>query len=148
MIKEINFDMDGTIANLYGCDGWLDDILNERIDAYRDAKPMVNMNSLARVLNRLVHNGWTVKVISWTAKNGTNEYNKAVADTKRKWIKKHLGSVQFAEIVVIPYGTPKENYGNEEGLPLPVVSVSCSLSGLLLACTRQWCLHLPYLSSG
>ena len=63
MIKEINFDMDGTIANLYGCNGWLDDILNERIDAYRDAKPMVNMNSLARVLNRLVRNGWTVKVI-------------------------------------------------------------------------------------
>lgn len=112
MVKEINFDMDGTIANLYGCDGWLNDILNERIDAYRDAKPMVNMNSLARVLNRLVRNGWTVKVISWTAKNGTNEYNKAVADTKRKWIAKHLGSVQFEDIVIIPYGTPKENYGN------------------------------------
>ena len=112
MVKEINFDMDGTIANFYGVNGWLDDILNERVDAYRDAKPLVNMNSLARVLNRLVRNGWTVNVISWTAKNGSEWYNEAVADAKREWIKKHLKSVQFAEIVIIPYGTPKENYGN------------------------------------
>ena len=38
--------------------------------------------------------------------------------------------------------------GPLEGLPPTVLSVSCSLSGVLLACTRQWCLHLPCLSSG
>ena len=32
--KQIWFDMDGTIADLYGVNGWLDDIVNERADAY------------------------------------------------------------------------------------------------------------------
>ena len=29
MTREICFDMDGTIANLYGVNGWLDDITNK-----------------------------------------------------------------------------------------------------------------------
>ena len=28
--------------------------------------------------------------------------------TKKAWLEKHLGSVQFDEINVVPYGTPKE----------------------------------------
>ena len=110
-MKNIYFDMDGTIADLYGCDGWLDDIIHERVRPYAEAKPLVNMNSLARILNRLVRNGYTVNVISWTAKNGRPNYNEAVANTKRKWLKKHLGSVQFENVFVSPYGTPKASCG-------------------------------------
>ena len=29
MTKAIYFDMDGTIANFYGVDGWLNDLINE-----------------------------------------------------------------------------------------------------------------------
>ena len=78
MYKEINFDMDGTIANLYGVNGWLDDIINERVNPYVNAKPMVNMSVFARVLNEKIRNGYTVNIISWTAKNGTTEYNERV----------------------------------------------------------------------
>lgn len=111
MIRQINFDMDGTIANLYGENGWLEDIINERVNPYVNAKPLINMNSLARVLNRLIKNGYEVNIISWTAKNGTNEYNQRIAQAKREWIAKHLNSVKFNNVYVIPYGTPKENYG-------------------------------------
>ena len=110
-MMNIYFDMDGTIANLYGVNGWLDDILNESVRPYTEAKPLVNMNSLARVLNRLVRNGYTVNVISWTAKNGSNEYNRAVAEAKRRWLAKHLGSVKFESVNIIPYGTPKSSCG-------------------------------------
>ena len=111
MMKNIYFDMDGTIANLYGCENWLPDIRAERVDPYKNAKPLVNMNSLARVLNRLTRKGYTVSVISWTAKNGSNEYNERVAQTKRDWLAKHLASVHFENIVIVPYGTPKQNFG-------------------------------------
>jgi hypothetical protein len=111
MIRQINFDMDGTIANLYGENNWLDDIIHERVNPYVNAKPLINMNSLARVLNRLIRNGYEVNIISWTAKNGTNEYNERIAAAKREWIAKHLNSVHFNNVYVIPYGTPKENYG-------------------------------------
>lgn len=110
-MKNIYFDMDGTIANLYGVKGWLDDIRAERVRPYAEAKPLINMNSLARVLNRLVRNGYSVSVISWTAKNGSAEYNERVAEVKRAWLAKHLASVRFENVFIVPYGTPKQNFG-------------------------------------
>lgn len=108
MQKEIWFDMDGTIADLYGVEGWLDMLLNENTRPYEIAKPLVNMRELAKVLNRLIEKGWEIGVISWLAKNGTNDYNKKVANAKIKWLAKHLKSVKFAKIDIVEYGTPKQ----------------------------------------
>ena len=108
MKKEIWFDMDGTIADLYGVEGWLDMLLNENARPYEIAKPLVNMRELAKVLNRLIEKGWEIGVISWLAKNGTNDYNKKVANAKIKWLAKHLKSVRFAKIDIVEYGTPKQ----------------------------------------
>ena len=108
MKKEIWFDMDGTIADLYVVEGWLDMLLNENARPYEIAKPLVNMRELAKVLNRLIEKGWEIGVISWLAKNGTNDYNKKVANAKMKWLAKHLKSVKFAKIDIVEYGTPKQ----------------------------------------
>lgn len=108
MKKEIWFDMDGTIADLYGVDGWLDMLLNENARPYEIAKPLLNMRELAKVLNRLIKKGWEIGVISWLAKNGTNDYNKKVTNAKMKWLAKHLRSVKFAKIDIVEYGTPKQ----------------------------------------
>lgn len=108
MQKEIWFDMDGTIADLYGVEGWLDMLLNENTRPYEIAKPLVNMRELAKVLNKLIEKGWEIGVISWLAKNGTNDYNKKVANAKIKWLAKHLKSVKFAKIDIVEYGTPKQ----------------------------------------
>lgn len=112
MKKEIWFDMDGTIADLYGVNGWLDMLLNKNARPYEIAKPLVNMRELAKVLNRLIKKGWEIGVISWLAKNGTNDYNKKVANAKMKWLAKHLRSVKFAKIDIVEYGTPKQNNRN------------------------------------
>jgi hypothetical protein len=47
-------------------------------------------------------------VISWTSKTGTPDYNAAVTAAKYAWLAKHLPSVDFDEIHVVPYGTPKQ----------------------------------------
>ena len=108
MKKEIWFDMDGTIADLYGVDGWLDMLLDENARPYEIAKRLLNMRELAKVLNRLIKKGWEIGVISWLAKNGTNDYNKKVANAKMKWLARHLKSVKFAKIDIVEYGTPKQ----------------------------------------
>ena len=64
--KIINFDMDGTIADLYGVDGWLDDLINGNTRPYDIAKPLLNMSALARVLNKLQRLGYKINIISWT----------------------------------------------------------------------------------
>lgn len=112
----IFFDMDGTIANLYGVNNWLEYLVNKDAKPYKDAKPLVNMNSLARILNRLQRNGIEIGIISWLAKNSNSEYDKRVTETKIKWLETHLKSVKFNEIIIVPYGTPKENFANENDI--------------------------------
>ena len=108
MTKAIYFDMDGTIANLYGVENWLEMIIARDETPYREAKPLVNLNSLARILNRLQTQGYVIGIISWLAKGSTAEYDKAVEKAKIDWLKKHLASVHFNEIHIVEYGTPKE----------------------------------------
>ena len=101
------FDMDGTIANLYGVENWLAMIENEETTPYEIAKPLVNMARLAKALHKVQRNGNQIGVISWTAKFGTAEYNARVATAKIAWLRKHLPSVEWDEIKVVEYGTPK-----------------------------------------
>lgn len=112
MIRQINFDMDGTLADFYGVENWLDYLIAEDVTPYAVARPLVNMNSLARVLNRLQRNGYKICIISWTSKSGSDEYNNRVTEVKRAWLTKHLASVQFDEINIVKYGTPKYTIGS------------------------------------
>lgn len=108
MKKAIYFDMDGTIANLYGVENWLSYLLNEKTKPYREARPMVDMRALGRELNRLARCGYVVGVVSWLCKNGQAEYNERVTKTKIEWLRKHLGAVEWNEIHIVEYGTPKQ----------------------------------------
>lgn len=122
MTKAIWFDMDGTIADLYSVDGWLAYLQAQDTTPYEQAKVMHNMAQLARLLNSAQRKGYTIGVISWTAKHGTDSYNKAVAQTKLAWLNKHLHSVRWDTIKVVEYGTNKYNacgggilFDDEEG---------------------------------
>jgi len=122
MKKAIWFDMDGTIANLYAVDGWLNDLNNEKVRPYLTAKVMFNMNTLARLLNKAQKNGYSIGIISWTSKNGSAAYNEKVATAKKVWLSKHLNSVKWNAIKVVPYGTNKSTtcgggilFDDEEG---------------------------------
>ena len=112
MMKSITLDMDGTFVNLYGVENWLEDLRAERVRPYVEARPLVNLSSLARVLNILHRKGWTINIVSWTSRGGSLEYNKAVAAAKREWLARHMPSVKFDNIYIIDYGTPKNTYGN------------------------------------
>lgn len=103
----IYLDMDGTFADLYGVPNWLAYIDNFDAYPYANAQPLCNMNSLAKAIHKAQGAGHRVGVISWLSKTATEEYNAQVDKAKRKWLKKHLKSVQFDEIHIIPYGTPK-----------------------------------------
>ena len=116
MTKAIWFDMDGTIANLYGVDNWLDYLLASDPTPYRVAKPMVNMSTLARLLNRLQADGWYIGIVSWLCKNSTSYYDEMVTNAKLEWLKKHLKSVEWDEINIVPYGTPKQTVVSCRGI--------------------------------
>ena len=110
MKTTIWFDMDGTIADLYGVDNWLEYLVALDTFPYETAKPLIRLSILARLLNRLQTEGYKVGIISWLSKSGTDEYNKAVTKAKEEWLKKHLASVTFDEIHIVEYGTPKQTF--------------------------------------
>lgn len=112
MIREINFDMDGTLANFYGVDGWLDCLIASDSTPYAIAKPLFNFSALARQIHRLQNIGYTVNIISWLSKSGTADFNREVTEVKMAWLRKHLPSVTFDRITIVEYGTPKSTCGN------------------------------------
>lgn len=116
-MNAIYFDLDGTLANLYGLPNWLDMLRNYDPTPYATAVPLVNMNSLARKLNALRREGWHIGIVSWLSKESTPEYDVAVTKAKREWLDKHLHSVQFDEYNFLAYGTPKqENVAYPNGI--------------------------------
>ena len=108
----VYFDMDGTIAGLYQVEGWLNNLINEQTRPYREAKSLVDMRKLGKVLNTLQAEGYHIGIVSWLSKNGSEEYNERVTTTKINWLKTHLGAVEFDEIKIVKYGTPKQEVVN------------------------------------
>lgn len=108
------FDMDGTIANLYGVDNWLPMLREYNPAPYAEAEVMLNMSLLARYLNKLRAVGYGIGIISWLSKNSTAEYDEAVTTAKLNWLHQHLRSVDFDEIHIVDYGTPKTSFRETE----------------------------------
>ena len=108
MTKAIYFDMDGTIADLYGVEDWLPKLRAYDPSPYAEALPLVRLSVLARMLNRLQRNGYTLGVISWLSKDPDPIYGEAMTTAKLEWLAKHLPSVEWNEIHIVAYGTPKQ----------------------------------------
>ena len=107
MVEAIYWDMDGTIADLYGYENWLDFLHAEDTTPYEKAAPLVDMHELNQLCEQFVKLGVTIGVISWSAMNGSKEYNKETRKAKKSWIEKNLPCV--SEFHVVQYGTPKHH---------------------------------------
>ena len=112
MAKTIWFDMDGTIADLYAVENWLPMLRAYDPTPYAEAKPLVNMSAFARITHKAQRNGYKVGILSWLSKESTADYDKAVTDAKLTWLRKHLPSVEFDEIKIVPYGYGKYQFNN------------------------------------
>jgi hypothetical protein len=113
MDKILVFDMDGTIANLYGVEGWLDDLRNEKTRPYEIAEPLYDMDSLNEILKLLQGVGWKIVVTSWLSKESTKKYDKAVRKAKLAWLKKY--NFPYDDIHLVKYGTTKADCTRKMG---------------------------------
>lgn len=115
MNKIISFDMDGTIADFYGVENWLEKIRSFDPSPYIDAKPLLPLNQLARLLNDLQKNGYTIRIISWLSLESDAQFDALTRQAKRRWLAQHMPSVCWDEIHLVKYGTPKHFVGAEKG---------------------------------
>lgn len=105
---KIIFDMDGTIADFYGVEGWLNSIEHYDPKPYIEAKPLWDMVKLAEEIKRLRSLGHTIAVVSWLSKSSTKEFDTATRRAKRAWLKSY--GLEFDEIHLVKYGTPKSKF--------------------------------------
>lgn len=106
-VKMICFDMDGTIADLYGVQGWLEMVENENPKPYEIARPMWDMVELATTLKMLQVKGYEVRVITWLSMNSTEDYKEKTRQAKLEWLKNQ--GFPFDKFHGIAYGTTKAN---------------------------------------
>jgi hypothetical protein len=106
-MKTLVFDMDGTLVDFYGVEGWLEDLKNENTRPYRVAKPIYDMDTLNTIIGLLKAQGWKIVVTTWLAKDSTKLYDWVVRNAKIKWLKEH--NFDYDEIHLVKYGTTKAN---------------------------------------
>ena len=103
------FDMDGTIADFYGVEGWLEYLKKQDATPYRKAKPLFNFSAFARALHRLQAAGYKVGIVTWGSKCSTEMFDNLVSAAKELWLCEHLPSVEWNEFRFMPYGTNKNS---------------------------------------
>lgn len=113
MNKTLVFDMDGTIADLYAVDGWLEMLRAENPMPYIVAEPMYDMMELAELLNELKEIGYRIAVTSWLSKESTKAYDELVRQAKKDWLARY--NFPYDEIHLVAYGTTKANCTRKNG---------------------------------
>ena len=117
MTKEwIWFDMDGTIADLYGVNGWLDDLQALKTRPYEKAKVLYDEIDLILTLADLKAKGYKLGIISWLARANDEEYAERIRKAKVDWLLKNCLLDLMDEVLITPYGVKKADtcrpYGN------------------------------------
>ena len=100
-VRMIVWDMDGSIADLYGVEGWLEKLRAENPLPYEIAKPMWDMERLVNIIRGLQAIGIEQRIVSWLSMDSSEQYKTEVRRAKREWLDEfgfpydHFHGVQF-----------------------------------------------------
>ena len=109
--------MDGTIADLYGVNGWLEKLRAYDASPYLMAKPLCDMEELSFLLDVARHRGIEIRIITWLSKDTNEEYDRIVRIAKRAWLEAQGLHIDYFHGVA--YGATKadsirKHLGNDE----------------------------------
>lgn len=106
MLPTIALDMDGTLADLYRVQGWLETLQAHDARPYYDADTLHDMDYLNALIELYTDAGGHVCVVSWTAKGDIpHAYFTATQAAKMLWLREHLPAIE--DVRIVEYGTPK-----------------------------------------
>lgn len=108
MKLNINFDLDGTVYDLYGMENWLAGCRTGIRGTFTDGNDLVDMKEVAKLCKKLQKKGNLVNIITWTP-NTNDKRAIAVAELdKIKWIVKKMDYVNQTRLM--NFGVTKTMY--------------------------------------
>lgn len=105
MIKEICFDMDGSLNLFYSVPNWLDKIRAFDPSPYAEAEPMWDMKALTSVLHKLQENGIKISIVTWRSKESNPVFDTLTRLAKLEWLKQY--DFPFDYFHCVRYGATK-----------------------------------------
>lgn len=88
--QKVYLDMDGTIANLYGIDNWLERLRKEDTTIFLECNPLISEKDLLKVFPPKSHE---IIILSMTPLNCSKSYHENVITQKNKWLDIHFPSI-------------------------------------------------------
>jgi histidinol phosphatase-like enzyme len=112
MNKVVYFDMDGTIADLYGVSNVFNRLDNLDASVYYEAKPI---NKYIDMLKEFHNMGYKVIILSCLGMISDKQFDKDTIYNKGIWLDKYVGKEYIDERIYIPNTKHKETYTNMYG---------------------------------
>ena len=109
------FDMDGTIADLYGRNGWLE-MLKAESHTFHDLEPLGEYDKILEALETLkaIAPQTEIVVCSWLPMNASGDYERLCTLDKLHWLRVNGFSKVSDGAFIVPYGTDKTIAVTEE----------------------------------
>ena len=105
-MKNVYFDMDGTVYDLYNLPDWLVKLRNE-ISPFLDTESLVDIKTMAHLINVLKIQGNTFGIITWLPRDASERFEETCADDKAAILERDFGTDTFDTFEAIKFGTPK-----------------------------------------
>ena len=109
MKKKIYLDMDGTIANLYKQENWLQRLRNEDKTIFLECEPMVSQEQLFKIFPQTEYE---IIILTMTPMNCSKEYHKQVIQQKKEWLEIHFPMLNKTIFKKYGYNKNLKNCGN------------------------------------
>lgn len=106
MLPTLCFDLDGTVADLYNVQGWLEDLQAEEAAPYYNAAERYDLDYLNDLLELYKAYGGHIIVLTWLAKGEPSEgFKRASSAAKVLWLRENLPAI--TDVCTLDYGTQK-----------------------------------------
>ena len=130
----VYLDMDGTIADLYGQENWLEMLIEEKDGAFIDCKPMTTEKVL---MNLFPKERYNIKILSMTPKNASKKYCEKVIEEKNAWLDRYFPNI--TERHYLPYGNNKNLKNSKNAILIDDnETIRKNFKGLALNPTELW----------
>lgn len=84
---KLYLDMDGTIADLYNQENWLEDLRAEKCGIFTNLKPIITEQEL---LSRFPLERYDIRILSMTPRHASKPFCKVVKNEKNEWLDTHF----------------------------------------------------------